>query len=207
MAGVENIEIRLIDGEELPVAAFLVARGMRDNPLQVAAMGQNPERRVRIMHGGFSRLLRLDGHPTVGAWDDDRLVGVAGSAEPGHCQPSPRERLRLAPALLTAGRAAPRLARWQWVWAKHDPARPHSHLGPVAVDPDLQGRGIGSLLLADYCHRLDQTGMLSYLETDKPENVRLYERFGYEVTGEADVIGVTSWFMTREPATHGGAAS
>ena len=53
--------------------------------------------------------------------------------------------------------------------------------------------------MADYCHRLDQTAMLSYLGTDKPENVRLYERFGYAVAAEADVIGVTSWFMTREP--------
>lgn len=32
-----------------------------------------------------------------------------------------------------------------------------------------------------------------------PENVRLYERFGYEVTAEAIVLGVTSWFMSREP--------
>lgn len=36
------------------------------------------------------------------------------------------------------------------------------------------------------------------LETDKPENVRLYKRFGYHVTAEAEVLGVTSWFMTRE---------
>jgi hypothetical protein len=48
------------------------------------------------------------------------------------------------------------------------------------------------MLLADNCQRLDQTRMLSYLETDKPENVRLYERFGYEVTDEATVIGITS---------------
>lgn len=98
-----------------------------------------------------------------------------------------------------AGRAAPRLGRWMSAWAKFDPARPHSHLGPVAVDPDLQGRGIGSMLLADYCQRLDRTRTLSYLETDKPENVRLYERFGYEVTADATVLGATSWFMTREP--------
>jgi ribosomal protein S18 acetylase RimI-like enzyme len=199
MAGLENIEVRPLDGDELQVAALLAARGMRDNPLQIAAIGQDPKRRVRILHRGFFRLLQLDGRPTLGAWDGDRLVGVAASAEPGHCQPSPRERLRLAPTFLMAGRAAPRLARWMSAWAKHDPVRPHSHLGPVTVEPDLQGRGIGSMLLTDYCHRLDQTGMLSYLETDKPENVRLYERFGYEVTGEADVIGVTSWFMTREP--------
>jgi len=199
MAGLEHIQIRSLVGEELEVAALLAARAMRDNPLQIVAIGQDSERRMRVLHRGFSQLLRLDGRPTVGAWDGDRLVGVAATADPGHCQPSTRERLRLAPTFLMAGRAAPRLGRWMSAWAKFDPARPHSHLGPVAVDPDLQGRGIGSMLLTDYCQRLDQTRMLSYLETDKPENVRLYERFGYEVTAEAKVISVTSWFMTRDP--------
>lgn len=199
MADLQHIQIRSLLGEELEVAALLAARAMRDNPLQIVAIGQDSERRVRVLHRGFSRLLRLDGRPTYGGWDGDRLVGVAATAEPGHCQPSPRERLRLAPTFLMTGRAAPRLGRWMSAWAKYDPARPHSHLGPVAVEPDLQGRGIGSMLLADYCQRLDQTGMLSYLETDKPENVRLYNRFGYEVTAEAMVIGVTSWFMTRDP--------
>jgi ribosomal protein S18 acetylase RimI-like enzyme len=205
MAGLEGIELRPLGGEELEAAALLAARSMRDNPLQVVAIGQDPERRVRLMHRGFTRLLRLDGRPTAGAWVGDRLVGVAATADPGHCQPSAGERLRLAPTFLMAGRAAPRLGRWMSAWAKYDPARPHSHLGPVAVDPELQGRGIGSMLLADYCQRLDRTRLLSYLETDKPENVRLYERFGYEVTAEAVVLGVTSWFMTREPAPLTGA--
>jgi site-specific DNA-adenine methylase len=59
------------------------------------------------------------------------------------------------------------------------------------------------MLLAEYCQRLDQRRMLSYLETDKPENVRLYKRFGYHVIAEAEVLGVTSWFMTREPTLAG----
>lgn len=198
LAGLENIDVRPIDGEELQRAALVAARGMRDNPLHVAAIGENPERRVRVMNRVFSRLLPLDGRPTLGAWDGDRLVGVADSAEPGRCQPSPRDRLRLAPAMLMAGRAAPRMARWLSAWAKHDPDRPHSHFGPLAVDPDLQGKGIGTLLLSAYCRQLDGTAMLGYLETDKRENVRLYERFGFVVTAEADVIGVKNWFMTRE---------
>ena len=48
------------------------------------------------------------------------------------------------------------------------------------------------------CRRLDDAGLLAYLETDKRENVRRYERFGFGVTAEADVIGVKNWFMTRE---------
>lgn len=198
MAGLGNVEVRPIEGKDLQAAALVVARGMRDNPLHVAALGNDVERRVRVMHRLFSRVLTLPGRPTLGAWDGHRLVGVADSAEPGRCQPSPRDRLRLAPAVVLAGSAAPRMARWLAAWARHDPDRLHSHFGPLAVDLDLQGKGIGSRLLTAYCRRLDDAGMLSYLETDKTENVPLYERFGFVVTAEAEVIGVKNWFMTRE---------
>ncbi|MEI7859464.1 MAG: GNAT family N-acetyltransferase [Acidimicrobiales bacterium] len=203
MAGLENVEVRLIEGDELQAAALVAAKGMRDNPLHVAAIGDDPERRVRVMQRVFSRLLTLPGRETLGAWDGERLVAVADSTDPGRCQPSPRDQMRLAPAMVMAGRAAPRMSRWLSAWAKHDPDRQHSHFGPLAVDPDLQGQGIGSLLLSAYCRRLDQAGLLGYLETDKPENVRLYERFGFAVTAEADVIGVKNWFMTREVPPQG----
>lgn len=82
-------------------------------------------------------------------------------------------------------------------WAKRDPAECHSHFGPFAVDGHLQGQGIGTVLLADYCARIDARGELSYLETDKPENVRLYERHGWRVVDGAEVLGVPTWFMSR----------
>jgi GNAT superfamily N-acetyltransferase len=111
--------------------------------------------------------------------------------------------MRLVPAMVMAGTVAPRLARWISTWAKHDPDRPHSHFGPLAVDLDLQGQGIGSMLLRAYCSQVDNAGLPAYLETDKAENVRLYERFGFVVTDEADVIGVKNWFMTREARAPG----
>jgi GNAT superfamily N-acetyltransferase len=203
MESLENVDVRPIEGKELRSAALVVARGMRDNPLHVAAIGDDPDRRVRVMHRLFSRLMALPGRPTLGAWDGDRIVGVADFAEPGRCQPSSLDGLRLAPAMVMAGGAAPRLTRWFSTWGRLDPDRAHSHFGPLAVDLDLQGRGIGSLLLTAYCQRLDEAGELSYLETDKPENLPLYERFGFVVTEEADVIGVKNWFMTREARSPG----
>jgi predicted N-acetyltransferase YhbS len=82
-------------------------------------------------------------------------------------------------------------------WAKRDPDEPHVHLGPVAVDVHLQGQGIGSLMMEQHCRQLDAAGEVGYLETDKLENVRFYERFGFEVVGEAPVIDVPNWFMRR----------
>ena len=78
-------------------------------------------------------------------------------------------------------------------------------LGPVAVDTHLQGTGIGSGLMRAFCGRMDAAGEVAYLETDKPINVRFYERFGFEVAGEEEVLGVPNWFMTRRATTEGGA--
>lgn len=47
------------------------------------------------------------------------------------------------------------------------------------------------------CARMDAARENAYLETDKPENVRFYRRFGFEVIGEGEVLGVANYFMLR----------
>ena len=56
---------------------------------------------------------------------------------------------------------------------------------------------VGSLLMRVFCARMDAAREDAYLETDKPENVLFYERFGFEVVGKGEVLGVTSRFMLR----------
>ncbi len=51
-----------------------------------------------------------------------------------------------------------------------------------------------------FCAKMDAAGETAYLETDKDINVRFYEKFGFEVVGEEDVISVPNWFMIRHPA-------
>ena len=48
-----------------------------------------------------------------------------------------------------------------------------------------------------FCARMDAAREDAYLETDKQINVRFYQRFGFEVVGEEDVLGVPNWFMRR----------
>ena len=207
MEGAGAIEVRDLRPEEVDEAVGVLARGMRDNPLHVAAYGEDPERRLRcharLMEGLFRH---FPAQQPIVASRDGALVGVTGVAPVGTCQPSGAQRLRLLPSMLALGpRTAARVGRWIATWAQHDPEEPHVHLGPVAVDAHLQGQGIGSSMMEEHCRRLDRAGELGYLETDKPENVRFYERFGFEVIGEAPVIGVPNWFMSREP--EGGAAA
>jgi predicted N-acetyltransferase YhbS len=92
-----------------------------------------------------------------------------------------------------------RLVEWLQTWGRRDPDEYHFHLGPVAADAGKQGRGIGSAMMQAFCERVDRDHALAYLETDKEENVGFYEKFGFETVGDATVIGVTNWFMRRDP--------
>jgi len=56
--------------------------------------------------------------------------------------------------------------------------------------------------MAAFCARMDQVHSVSYLETDKPENVGFYQKFGFRVIGDGNVLGVPNWFMSRRPISH-----
>jgi len=199
MTGGSAIEVRDLRADDIPAAVGVLARGMRDNPLHVAAYGDDPDRRERV-HGkvmGFV-LARMSAQQPLVAVEAGDVVGVAGATPPGRCQPSGGERIRMVPTLATLGpRTATRILGWIGEWSKHDPDEAHFHLGPVGVDRGRQGRGIGSVLMTEHCRRLDEAGAMGYLETDKDVNVPFYERFGYAVVGEGDVIGVPNWYMAR----------
>lgn len=196
-----EIEIRELRESDLPAAVGVIARGMRDNPLHIAALGADTETRgVRLARMFTVALPVIHSKGIVlGAFDRDALVGIAGMIPPGRCQPSMKDKLTLLPRIVPAvgGGAFARVGQWTGAWARRDPAEPHWHLGPVAVDAHLQGRGVGGLLLTEYCRRLDRERVVGYLETDKAANVTFYQRFGFETVGTARVLGIPNWFMRR----------
>ncbi|MCX7745788.1 MAG: GNAT family N-acetyltransferase [Clostridia bacterium] len=79
------------------------------------------------------------------------------------------------------------------------PKAPHHYLVFVGVDPDHQGKGVGKMLLT-HIHRLvdqDPTSTGIGLDTENPENVALYERFGYKVIGSRKIGDITVYCMFR----------
>ena len=195
------MEIGALDASEVGEALGVISRGMHDNPIHIAAFGEDPERRRRGLYrlfGAAFAVMGLHEHMLVARSEDGRIVGVMGIMPPGDCLPGPTQQLRMLPSLLRNGpRAAARTMSWLGAWGKRDPKERHWQLGPLAVDAHLQGRGVGSNLMRVFCARMDGAGEDAYLETDKPVNVRFYEHFGFEVVGEQDVLGVPNWFMTR----------
>jgi ribosomal protein S18 acetylase RimI-like enzyme len=199
------LTLRQLRRTDLEQAAQILGRGMNDNPVVVRAFATLlAERRCRalgrffrpVLHGLYQRGL------IYGAYRDDALVGVCGIARPGFCQPTLLEKLNVVPSIFgNSIDTTLQVLKWVGAWAHRDPAGQHWHLGPVAVDSSFQGQGIGSAMLRAFCAHMDAYGALSYLETDRAENVRFYKKFGFAVVDEAAVIGVPTWFMSR-PGLH-----
>jgi ribosomal protein S18 acetylase RimI-like enzyme len=204
---IDALEIGALGPADAGVAVDLLSRGMRDNPLHVAVFGEDPERRQRRLRRVFAGAFDSMGWQTnmLAARDaDGTILGLCGAMPPGGCQLELGQQLRLMPRMFANGPdVALRTLRWLGAWGKRDPEGRHWHLGPVAVDAHLQGRGVGSRLMEVFCARVDAAGDDAYLETDKPANVSFYERFGFEVVGEQEVLGVPNWFMSRTARVKG----
>ncbi len=64
------------------------------------------------------------------------------------------------------------------------PDEPCWHLAVIAADPAQTGKGYGSELMEHVLRVCDEDQRTVYLESSSPANMRLYERFGFRVTGE-----------------------
>lgn len=80
------------------------------------------------------------------------------------------------------------------------PTAPHHYLVCIGVDPVHQGKGVGKTLLT-YIHEFvdkDPSSTGIGLDTENPENVKLYERFGYHIV-ETKKIGDTTIYCMFRP--------
>lgn len=75
----------------------------------------------------------------------------------------------------------------------------HWYLSAIGVDPNHQGRGLGSTLLGAGIRRADREGTAIYLETETEANVGFYENRGFEVLEQlsAEGIGIPIWLLAR----------
>ena len=77
------------------------------------------------------------------------------------------------------------------------PHLPHYYLEYLGVEPAFQGQGLGSQLLSELTRRADAAGAACYLETATERNLPLYQRFGFQITAQKQIIGLPAWFLYR----------
>lgn len=188
---------------DIPMAASLLAQGMRDNPLHLAVFGRDRRCRQRRLLRLFNRMLpyvhrrgRL-----LGIRSEGNLVAVLGLMPPSTCQPSYGDMLHvgLHIALTNPPWVAWRCVRWLRHWAQLDPDTPHWHLGPLTVQAAYRRCGLARRLMQYACDEIACQGQDAWLETDMTRNVDFYTRLGFQTVKRSRVLGVPNWFMLRRP--------
>jgi ribosomal protein S18 acetylase RimI-like enzyme len=197
-----GLRLAALEPREVGDAARALAEAFRDNPLNVAVIGGDPQRRLRCNLAGMRQLLPVARrHGLVLRAGSGPPAGVLIATPPGaYPLPAPRLGARLR-ALAIQGLAVQ--LRWGRVFEHLDrihPREPHWYLATLGVAPDARARGIGSALLHALLDRADREAAACYLETDRSENVAFYAPAGFAVDRESRVLGVRIWHLRRAPA-------
>jgi GNAT superfamily N-acetyltransferase len=157
---------------------------------------------MRQLERGFALFMRRVYLQHDECYTTNGVVGGSLWAPPGKWHLSPFAQLRLLPRMAAvAGRDLPRLMRGLgYIESKH-PTEPHYYLGPLGVEPEWQGKGIGSELMRPVLERCDRKGVPAYLEASTPRNRALYLRNGFKVLEEVNFPhgGPPTWLMWRDP--------
>jgi predicted N-acetyltransferase YhbS len=199
-----KIEIRRMLPSDVEVVAELDSYAYLNNPGAIFLYGGNSEKERKLQEKARIALYTNNPQETYVAVRGGNIVGVIRSVPCSgedflpNFPLSKEEYTKLASKKTEQLSFEERYKWWMMTWKKHDPTTAHSHVGPVAVSPELQGQGIGSKLMRDYHVRLDRTGIPSYLETTKPMNVRFYEKHGYKIIETEYALGFEHYFMWRD---------
>jgi RimJ/RimL family protein N-acetyltransferase len=184
--------------DELEPACELLGLAYRDNPMMFELYGPEPEVRVRTNVDVFSARMRAMQPAPIVVRDGGRLIGVCGFDPPGGSRMTNKDMAKVMAALSAVSADAPRrLFEMLAEWGKKTPAEPHWNLGPVGVDVDHQGLGIGKAMVTAFCDMVDAEHAPAFLETDLEKNARLYAKFGFETLEQATILGLPMWFMWR----------
>jgi ribosomal protein S18 acetylase RimI-like enzyme len=76
------------------------------------------------------------------------------------------------------------------------------YLDTIGIAPEAQGKGLASALIRPFLARADAEGLPAYTETVTPENVSLYEHYGFQCMERYDVpeVDLSIWSFLRQPS-------
>ena len=193
----ETIEIRRMYPDEAAQVNYVKSSAFQSNPMFEVIYQSCGEDLRKILEGLYSNI-----HPdTFVAVHEGRVIGCiravicTGERHSGHsCS-------EVEYKYITNQKIEELSIEQRWKWVKkacesHDLSVSHSHVGSIAVLPEFQGKGIGTLLMKDYFARLDDVP--SFLETFKESNARYYVNRGYRLVATDFVLGLKGYWMKRD---------
>lgn len=199
-------EARVIDvpADRVEEAVKLLAHAFADDPLMCYLFADEADYETCLrgfFHYSCTANL-IQGWPLIGLIPRSQLAAVAVISMPDPSRQGAEDDLAVAYAQLSAllSRAGrERLERYAARAARLLPDQPMLYITAIGVRPQSQGRGYARRLLDDAQRRAEEhpkaTGV--GLDTENPENVRIYEQLGYRVVAEERIGDVRVWGMFR----------
>jgi ribosomal protein S18 acetylase RimI-like enzyme len=196
------VEVVRLERARLGEASDVLARAFHDDPAWTWLIPDD-ERRRRLLpwlfHIGFE-VTEAD------VWTTPGLVrGAARWLPPG--QPAMRVAATLRALVTTPFRLGAATAQFhafgragEVLRAETEPG-PHWYLAGIGVEPDAQGQGIGSALLAPGVGAAARAGLPTVLLTHNEANLPFYEGHGFAVVREDETPegGPHAWAMVKAP--------
>jgi GNAT superfamily N-acetyltransferase len=180
-----DLGLRRATGEDVHRLKVVLAEAFFEDPVLGWLMPDDSKRRARLRRF-FAIELRHVALARGRVWTTSDLTGAALSLPPGTWRVPPRATLLEGTAF---GVHLPRAARLGAAMELRHVREPHYYVRDVGVHPDMQGKGLGSALLRPTLDRCDREGLPAYLEASSERNAALYERLGFQLTGELRVGG------------------
>lgn len=204
-------QILSLEQSQIPVAAKMMADTFFNDPLACYLIPSDLHR-LEILEKTWTKTLKNDflhGHVYSSYQNNcsnSQLIGIASWIPPNTKSLSLLQSLPLIVEVsLKSGWICTR--RFFAAFAKTDAYRyrdcpiPHWYLGGLAVSPNTQGKGIGSLLLQPVLQQADRQCEICYLFTSTARAVKFYQRHGFVVREELRVLNDAPplWMMMRSP--------
>lgn len=194
------MEVRTLGGADVDRAGGVIARAFFDDPLNVHLFPDD-EVRARLAPSMFAAYVRLD--QLFGCVEYlGEFAAVASWVRPGEVVETPE---RLARAGFWDLHDEIPLDTLDTVFAfigsvvEEVAPEPHWHLRLLGVEPDLQSRGLGTVLVRHGVARATATRHPILLETFSERNVPFYVRNGFDVLTDRveRSSGVRFWALRR----------
>ena len=181
-------------------ALELLDRAFADDPtlgwyLFAERPGFAQRRRTYLL--AYQRFHRANGLPILAAWQTDQLVGAAYfSQAEQHPSASSLQSIGQSIRQQCGADCLARLDQLLDAFEQHLSHPGSARIEFIAVAPDRQGRGIGSLLLSQTLAQLRQQGCQRVaLETAEPRNLALYRRHGFTQSGHLALTGLQQYYL------------
>ncbi len=207
MADPGQADIAIGNGRPGDVAdtARCIARAFATDPLMQVffpgpAVGRNAS--VARFMGLLMRARLAIGAPCLVAAGSGRIGGIVMGYAPDHAAWPEDVQAEWGGFVASTPNLGDRFEDYDRATAPYEQSRPHHYLGVLAVDPDLQGAGLGARLIGAFCALADSDPASAgvALDTSNPDNLAWYARFGFRVLGSGPVGPATVWSLFRPSA-------